>query len=57
MQVIKAALGILLSRFKRVYLILDNVGDYWDQGPLPLWTVIMGPRFANLSLMLTMQTF
>jgi ankyrin repeat protein len=56
-NVIKEALGQLLRSFKRVYLILDNLGDYWDQGALPLWTVIMGPRFANLRLLLTMQTF
>jgi ankyrin repeat protein len=56
-KIIKDALKTLLARFKRVYLILDNIGNYWDQGSLPLWTVIMGPRFANLSLMLTMQTY
>jgi ankyrin repeat protein len=56
-DLIKEALGQLLRSFKRVYLILDNVGDYWDQGALPLWPVIMGPRFANLRLLLTMQTF
>lgn len=56
-QIIREALGQLLASFRRVYVILDNVGDYWDNGFLPLWTVILGPRFANLSLMLTMQTY
>ncbi|KAH0370304.1 hypothetical protein KCU65_g2601, partial [Aureobasidium melanogenum] len=56
-QIIKEVLGQLLACFTRVYIILDNVGNHWDNGALPLWTVIMGPRFANLSLMLTMQTF
>ena len=57
MDVIEEALGPLLACFRRVYLILDNVGNYWDNGSLPLWTVVMGPRFANLNLMLTMQTY
>lgn len=54
---IKECIAAILKRFDRVYLILDNVGDYWDDGALPLWTVIMGPRFSNLSFLLTTRNY